>query len=113
MDDCPLGHAVVRFVPIGGGHLPSSVAVTDEDGHYELSVHLDGGRLGAVIGEYRVTISIDQRRGKIMPTNRPNVAEMLKLSGELLPSKYNRDSTLTCTVPPEGKTDANFALTSK
>jgi hypothetical protein len=33
--------------------------------------------------------------------------------GDLVPGRYNRDSKLTCSVPPEGTGSAEFALRSK
>jgi hypothetical protein len=109
LDNRPLAHAEVHFAPTGGQNLPSSVGVTDDDGHYELYLGIDGTP-GAIIGEHRVTISLDQRKNKALLKAG---GEMTKRPGELLPSKYNRDSKLTCTVPPEGKNDANFDLKSK
>jgi hypothetical protein len=113
MDDEPLAHAEVRFFPTGGKDLPLSTGITDTDGKYELHMVTETTTSpGAIIGEHHVTISIDQRKGKIMPTGRPNNS-MPKRPGELVPAKYNRDSKLTFTVPPEGTKQANFELKSK
>src|SRR5437588_677717 len=107
LDNRPLAHAEVRFSPTGGPNLPYSVDVTDDQGHYELHLGIDGETPGAVIGEHRVTISLDQRKNKMLLKA---AGEMPKrVAGEQLPSKYNRDSKLTCTVPPEGKNE-NFDL---
>jgi hypothetical protein len=108
LDNRPLANADVRFIPTTGQDLPYSFGITDEQGHYELRLGVDN-REGAVVGEHHVTISMSQAHGKIMP--RPGTGN--KRLGEFLPSRYNRASTLTCTVPPEGRTDANFDLTNK
>ncbi|HEV3236975.1 MAG TPA: hypothetical protein VGZ25_08305 [Gemmataceae bacterium] len=108
MDSRPLANAEVRFVPTSGQDIPDSVATTDDEGHYELHA---GESLGAVVGEHHVMISLDPRKNK-----RVFMAEgkmRAGAPGELLPSQYNRDSKLTCTVPPEGKKDADFDLKSK
>ena len=83
--------------------------MTDDDGHYELYLGIDGTP-GAIIGEHRVSISLDQRKNKALLKAG---GEMPKRPGELLPSKYNRDSKLASTVPPDGKSDANFDLKSR
>ena len=105
MDHHPLAHAEVRFYPSDGTHHPYSVGETDAQGNYTLDVADGHGHAGAVVGEHRVTISIDER----------NLRKPLGPRGprELVPRKYNRDTTLTCSVPPEGKQDANFDLQSK
>jgi|GEM_PF-6825256 len=68
---------------------------------------LDNNTEGAVVGEHRVTISIDPQKTKtaLMPG-----ARMPAQRGERVPGRYNRDSKLTCTVPPEGTKDARFDL---
>jgi hypothetical protein len=110
LDGHPLAHAEVRFIPLGHDDVPPSIGTTDDDGQYEVHLAVEGNPAGALIGENRITISQDQRHGKVMPA-----AGMHKMQrpGELLPSKYNRDSQLTVTVPPEGKSDANFDLKSR
>jgi hypothetical protein len=110
MDNRPLANAQVSFYPTGSSKgAPYASGRTDEQGNYRLEAVGGGGpSSGAVVGENRVSISLNKRdRGKKL---RPN-----ELRGplDLVPAKYNTDTTLTCTVPPEGKQDANFALTSR
>jgi hypothetical protein len=113
MDDRPLAEAEVRFTPTDNT-LPYSVGVTDDQGNYELHLFGKKDSPGAVLGEHRVSISMDLRRDK-------RKAKMLMESGgrmqtrpgELIPAQYNAESKLTCTVPPDGKSDANFDLKSK
>src|SRR5262249_55808115 len=110
MDNRPLAHAEVSFYPVGSGkEAPYASGTTDEEGNYRLEAVVGGGKwTGAVVGENHVRISVDKRnRGKKL---RPNE---LRGPFDLVPARYNTDSTLTCTVPPEGKQDANFAITSR
>ena len=107
MDNRPLAHAEVRFYPIGGQDFPYSVDVTDDQGNYSLHLGIDNNTEGAVVGEHRVTISIDPQKSKTAPL--PG-ARMPARRGELVPGRYNRESKLTCTVPPEGTKDARFDL---
>jgi hypothetical protein len=111
MDNEPLVGAEVRFFPTESKDLPFATGTTDNDGRYELHLVTEPSP-GAIIGTHRVTISIDQRRGKIMPTNRPGMRKMGQ-PGELLPSKYNKDSKMAFTVTPEGTKEANFDLKSR
>jgi hypothetical protein len=105
MDHRPLANADVRFYPSEGKNLPYSVGETDDQGNYTLDLAAGRGGEGAIVGEHRVTISIDERKlRKPLGPKGPR---------ELVPRKYNRNTTLTCTVPPEGKQDADFDLKSK
>ena len=110
MDNRPLAHAEVRFYPVGGQNFPYSVDVTDNQGQYKLHLGIDKNTEGAVVGEHRVIISIDPLKTKITPTPR---GRMSTRRGELVPGRYNRDSKLTCTVPPGGTKGAEFDLRSQ
>jgi hypothetical protein len=105
LDHHPLAHAQVRFYPSASKDRPYSVGETDAQGNYTLDAADGQGHEGAVVGEHRVAISIDERylRKPLGPRG----------PRELVPRQYNRDTTLTCSVPPEGKQDANFDLKSK
>jgi hypothetical protein len=97
LDGKALGHATVMFIPVAGsgdkGLLPSSSALTDEDGRYSLTLNSGGNGNGAVVGKHNVVISLG--------------------SHKQLPEKYNRHTTLECDVPAGGRDDANFDLKSK
>jgi hypothetical protein len=108
LDGHPLVGAEVIFSPKspeGGRPLPISAGQTDESGNYTLSG--EGGFEGAVVGEHTVMISLDERN---IPDKR---VTHFGPPRNLVPDQYNVESTLTCTVPPEGKSDANFELKSK
>jgi hypothetical protein len=110
MDNRPLANAEVRFQPSGGNDLPRAIGFTDEQGYYTLHLDNVSDTPGAIVGENRVEISLDFRR------KRPGMAKPTVASRrvqEMVPNKYNRNSTLTYTVPSEGKSDANFELKSK
>jgi hypothetical protein len=66
--------------------------------HFTLKTVVKGRDLnGAVAGKHRVQISIMNR----------TVGAGSKI-GEQLPYRYNRNSKLEFTVPPEGTQEANF-----
>jgi hypothetical protein len=110
MDGRPLAGAEVSFYPeVGSKDIPYASGTTDTQGNYKLEVLVEGSTTeGAVVGENRVQISRSKLSGekKITPKN---------MSGGLddVPAKYNRDSTLTFTVPPDGSREANFQLTTR
>jgi len=112
MDNKPLANATISFYSNAGADLPASTGRTDEEGNYKLETFERGSnRDGAVIGESRVEISInDQNAGKKLDPSKRRTSRGM---GELLPSRYNSETTLKFTVPPEGSDKADFPLTSK
>jgi hypothetical protein len=114
LDGQPLAGAHISFQPQGGGDSVSassagsgSYAVTAADGTYSLRL-AQGDRPGAVVGKHRVEINMrnesdddSDRHGKPPPLAR------------VIPARYNLRTELTCDVPPNGKSDANFELKSK
>jgi hypothetical protein len=118
MDNQPLVRTELRFTPVNGNDLPSSVGLTDDDGYYTLHLLGVGQIEGAVVGEHRVSFSQDPRKGqgiekgaKIEAARR--MLQMRRNQPELLPAKYNRESKITFDVPPQGTCDANFDLKSR
>jgi hypothetical protein len=108
LDGKPLAGGTVSFQPkappgstIAG---KGSAAKCDADGRFMLATIDD--RPGAVIAEHRVAI---------WGPNRPQNAasDSAPVSPDMVPAKYNFDSTLTFAVPSEGTDKANFDLTSK
>jgi hypothetical protein len=107
LDNKPLARATVHFMPAsqpGGTASPDSYAVADADGRFTLRTSVKGNdRDGAVAGKHRVEISIVEHTVGSKTRN-----------GEQLPYKYNHNSKLEFTVPPDGTSEANFLnLTSK
>jgi hypothetical protein len=102
MDNRPLAKAKVRFLPTGRTGLYAE-GITDDQGNYTLT--MGDGSKGAVVGDNRVEISLNERDLEVpLGPKGPR---------ELVPQQYNERSTLSCTVPREGKTEANFDLKSK
>jgi hypothetical protein len=110
LDGKPLAGASVVSQPVAP---PGSViagkgsgAFCDDDGRFQLET-LDG-RPGAIVGEHRIRIygprdpkATSDRDGGGGPRREP------------IPAKYNKDTQLTLTVPPDGTSEANFSLKSK
>jgi hypothetical protein len=102
MDGKPLPNATVVFVPENGR--PAG-ARTDERGHYVL--WFTEGRKGAIPGKNWIRISTaaeatEAADGTPVPAQR-----------EIVPAKYNAQSTLEFTVEAGKKNVANFDLDSK
>jgi hypothetical protein len=93
LDGKPLANAGVVFTPLDGGR--QSMAVTDQDGNYEL-VYLRDIR-GAKVGQHAVGIA---------------AADGESAKQEPIPSRYNTQTTLRESVHP-GANVINFTLTSK
>ncbi|MHC2069228.1 DUF4198 domain-containing protein [Bremerella sp. T1] len=105
LDGEPLSGAVVGFEPIAvEGQLEAgygSYAKTDEDGRYQLlSLKKEDG---ALVGRHRVSVST------VVGREGPN-GEILGLTKERVPSRYNNDTELVIEVPPGGTDQANLEL---
>src|SRR5262245_55694103 len=114
MDNRPLVGAEVSFCPANGSKdTPYAIGTTDDQGNYKLEVYVGGNAAnGAVVGENRVTISLSQVGGSKKIAAK-DMGKAMASGYEQVPAKYNRDSTLTFTVPPAGTTEANFQLSSR
>ncbi|WP_145346853.1 transthyretin-like family protein [Rosistilla ulvae] len=86
----PVPSAIVTFQPQEGR---PSVAMTDDEGKYELLFVKDTP--GALLGDHKVTIS---NESAMEGDQSPNDAM------PLLPAKYNSQSTLTALVEPGSQT---------
>jgi hypothetical protein len=105
LDGEPLSGAVVGFEPIAvEGQLEAgygSYAKTDDDGRYQLlSLKKEDG---ALVGRHRVSVST------VVGREGPN-GEILGLTKERVPSRYNNDTELVIEVPPGGTDQANLEL---
>jgi hypothetical protein len=107
LDNKPLANATLQFVPVSGSsdtaYQVSSVGTTGEDGRYTLVLNSDANSKGAVAGKYKVIITVGA----------PTGTETKHTFHKQLPEKYNRKTELECDVPPAGRDDANFSLSSK
>lgn len=88
LDSAPLTGARVIFTPVDGGR--SSMAVTDDTGHYELE--FAGGVKGALVGKHKVTISTFEAGQK------DDFGKLVGHIPERVPPKYNRDTILEVEV---------------
>jgi hypothetical protein len=106
LDNKPLAHAGVQFVPVTGPNAPqaSSVGTTDEDGRYTLVLNTDSTAKGAIPGKYKVMITVGAQGSE---------GETKRTFHRQLPERYNRKTELECEVPAAGRDDANFNLSSK
>jgi hypothetical protein len=102
----PLANATVEFVPVAAvgekDRPPSSIGITDKNGHYSLMLQSASKTEGAVVGKHRVIIKLGagafgQQAG--MPKQ--------------LPERYNRKSKLERDVPPEGTDKMDFDVQSQ
>lgn len=93
LDGEPLPDALVTFQPQagdsgdGGAMVRPSMGRTDEQGKYELVYSRD--KMGAVVGEHKVSISTYQDGGG---------GDYGEGTPEKVPTKYNIDTELTATV---------------
>jgi len=103
LDGRPLHDAQVIFHPVDGGR--PSVGRTDVDGHFELT-YIEGTP-GALPGEHKVIITSYIEAD-------PDSSDSLIQTGraEDVPSKYNKETTLTSEVTRGGSEVVTFDLTT-
>ena len=111
VDGAPAANVEVAFQPIGGAENPtpgpSSSARADGAGRFELLTIRD--EPGAVVGQHRVLITTPRpARSSASDTDAGQ-----PLHKELIPARYNTNTTLTFDVPADGTTAANFELKTK
>lgn len=111
LDGEPLAEAQVLFLPQGQGEQELSSpsrGVTDSQGHYSLTLELDG-RAGALLGKHRVEIRAG--KGEPPPPNELGLAP--PAPADRLPSRYNESSELSLEISAGGTDQANFSLKSE
>jgi hypothetical protein len=108
-DGKPLANATVGFYPEGPNSGVNSSGKTNENGEYTLMTVVDR-KTGAVVGKHRVSIIVaSDTAGSDAPADK-----LPKNRAPKIPTKYfGEESILSCVVPSDGKTDANFDLQSK
>lgn len=108
LDGEPLAGAIVGYEPIATeGDIEAgygSYARTDDNGRYTLRSLMN--EEGAMVGQHRVSVST------VVGKEGPN-GEMVGLTKERVPSRYNNDTELVIEVPPGGTDEANLELQSK
>jgi hypothetical protein len=113
MDGQPLAHVHVEFRPQGEDPGPTSYGSTDADGRFTLKVasqQFSGD--GAVPGKHRVSVcTILQGEAKMSTDPSLGSEDGAGLGGkELIPARYNDQTTLEFDVPPGGTDQADFQL---
>jgi hypothetical protein len=111
LDGKPLAGGNVVFQPVApaGSTIAGkgSAAVCDESGRFHLET-IDGKK-GAVVGDHQVRIYGPRKRPQ-----RSNVdGEQPQGPVDIVPTRYNYDTTLTFPVPADGTEQADFVLTTK
>jgi hypothetical protein len=108
LDGRSLPAGSIQFLPEGGGDATNpalSAGATINEGEYDIP-----RQSGLLPGKYMVTISA--AAGGAAPANgAPGPAEAL--AKDVVPEKYNKNSTLTAEVKAGGENTFNFDLTSK
>jgi hypothetical protein len=94
----PTGPSVSGFVIAGGD--------TIRNGRFSIS-----REVGLVPGTYRVTINAPNATAERSKTGAPG--RYAQVAKEIIPLKYNAQSTLTTDVPKGGVNDLKFDLKSK
>jgi hypothetical protein len=106
----PLPNACVHFAPIGSKDHnpgPTSQGKTDSNGCFTLRLD-HPPQLGAVVGKCRVFITTANT--ELRDGAQPDAGG--KKTKELVPARYNQETTLIFDVPPGGTDQANFDLKS-
>jgi hypothetical protein len=107
-----LAGAVVSFQPLerekGSMAAPlGSTGRTNDKG--EFALHAISGQEGALVGKHKVSITrVNPQIGQ-GDARPPRGGWRLQ---DAVPLRYNEKSELTCDVPPGGKNDVNYSLTS-
>ncbi len=101
LDGNPLPDAIIDFYPQGAQEKKqsrASTAATDEEGKYSLMYN--NNTAGAILGDHMVRISKTEGGAEVA-------------GPEMLPKKYNENTTLKATVTKDGPNTINFELKSK
>lgn len=102
-DGTPIDNGTITFVPAGGEDAKrpkASARITD--GKYAFEADF-----GPMPGAHRVEVTWDKKTGKKVSTGDADMRDETK---QVLPAKYNAQSTLTADLV-RGETKKDFALT--
>lgn len=103
LDGKPLERGMISFIPLGGG--PSAGGTIDR-GSFVIS-----GDRGPFPGRYRIEIMAFETTGSTME-DEDRAGETQEVLRQVIPSRYNVDSTLEAELAPAGPNQLSFALTS-
>jgi hypothetical protein len=111
LDGRPLASGVIRFIPSGDNEGPAAVAIV-KDGAYELPKSE-----GPVPGPQRVEIEATDYLGFAIDDEAAYAANVEQRGGRVpknpVPEAYNRRSTLTAEIKPDGSQKFDFTLSSQ
>lgn len=105
LDGKPLAEASIVLGQLRATSPGPFVGTTDAEGHFALGTSENAGG-GVAPGEYRLMITTVKMTGGGMEFDPPPTQK------EVVPVQF-RDGSQFFTVPPGGKTDANFDLKTK
>jgi hypothetical protein len=117
LDGKPKAGLHVMFQPLGSKDNPNpgrgSHGITDTNGKFTLTY--DGTKPGAVVARHKVAIcTVLAGEGKnVDPETGSPDGTPVKGGQEIIPTKYNDQTTLTFDVEPGGTDKADFKLSSK
>jgi hypothetical protein len=106
LDGAAIEKGSITFLPTGGTQGPATGAAV-ADGRYRLSA-----ADGPVVGRNRVEIRAPRRTGRKTPVWDTQPDNLIDESIEIMPARYNSESTLEAEVKP-GKNTVNFELTTQ
>lgn len=103
LDGKPLARGTISFIPLGGG--PSAGGTIDQ-GNFAIS-----GDRGPSPGRYRVEIMAFEKTGSSIE-DEDRAGETQDVLRQVIPARYNVDSTLEAELTPSGPNQLSFAMTS-
>ena len=111
LDGRPLASGVIRFIPSGDNEGPAAMGIVN-NGAYELPKSE-----GPVPGPQRVEIEATDYLGFAIDDEAAYAANVEQRGGRVpknpVPEAYNRQSTLTAEIAPDGPVEFNFTLSSQ
>ncbi|MBP3957148.1 hypothetical protein J8F10_17935 [Gemmata sp. G18] len=105
VDGEPLAAGKVRFFALTGG---ISAEGDIQDGRYEIPVER-----GPTSGKYRVEIVTEKKTGRKVPDRDAGPGEMKDEIVNVIPPKFNRDSTMQIDYDSGAGTPHDFSLKTK
>ncbi|QDU55076.1 hypothetical protein [Aeoliella mucimassa] len=105
LDDKPLDHGTMNLVPMDSGSgLP---AISIEQGAFSCPVES-----GPIAGNYRVEITASEKTGRMIED--PDFAgKQTEETRQLIPRRYNVQSTLTLSIPADNAESLKYDLKSR
>ena len=105
LNGAPLSDANIEFVPMSAD-ASSFAGASIVEGEYEISASK-----GLVPGEYKVMVSMAGSAPEPPLDEIPGDPAAYPPAPELIPARFNTDSTLTATVEANGENEFDFELT--